>query len=337
MKEGAPVLVFVSRWPSFCRVDLTCGSEQIHGGGGVFGSKDISGRTLFEPSGILKQSRDNFGEDFVFVTINYRLGGLGYLGGSEVLRDGDANAALLDQRFALRWIQDNIHLFGGSKDRVTVMGESGGAGSVLQHIIAPAQGVSGEQESMLFHRAIVQSPASYPTSRDPEEIYEEFLSYMKVRSLDEVRELDSAAVIAGNSAQITAFSPTDYTYGPTVDNKYVTGPLLKKLREGDFDRSIRILAAHNVFEGAFFFDPTLETEEDFKDWMKTSFAGLKDEEYDNLAENIYPAIYDGSYGYVDLNTRQMSMWGEAVVDCTYNAISEATKNESYACKYRSQS
>ncbi|KAF9761951.1 hypothetical protein IL306_003615, partial [Fusarium sp. DS 682] len=256
----------------------------------------------------------------------------GFLAGSEVLRDGNANAGLRDQRFALRWIQDNIHIFGGSKNRVTLMGESGGAGSILQHVVASAHGdTCGGQEPKLFHQAIAQSPAQYPTTGDPEDVLEEFLSFLKVESLNEVRKLDSAAVIAGNSAQIEAFPPTNYKYAPVVDNEYVTGPLLKKLQEGDFDKSIKILAAHIVFEGAFFFDPTLETEEDFKDWVKASLGGPKDKDYDYLADTVYPPVYDGSVGYVDLNTRQMSVWGEAVVDCTYRAISEATKDESYAC------
>ena len=124
-QDGSPVLVLVSRcqWLFlFSRFTLTCGPNQIHGGGGVFGSKDGSGPTLFEPSGILKQSRDKFGEEFVCVRLNYRLGAFGFLAGSEVLGDGNANAGLLDQCFALERIRDNIHLFGGDKSRVTVMG-----------------------------------------------------------------------------------------------------------------------------------------------------------------------------------------------------------------------
>lgn len=215
------------------------------------------------------------------------------------------------------------------------MAESGGAGAVLHHIASAREDTCG-QGSKLFHQAIAQSPAQTPTTRDPEEVYKEFLSFLEVENLDEARKLDSAAIIAGNSGQIKASPPTDYIYGPVVDEKFVTGPLLKNLEEGSFDRSIKILVAHNVFEGAFFFDPTLETEEDFKDWVKRSLAGLKDEEYDYLSETVYPAVYDGSAGYVDLNTRQMSLWGEAVVDCTYRAISQATKDESYACKCKSQ-
>ncbi|GJN70069.1 hypothetical protein PLICBS_004121 [Purpureocillium lilacinum] len=320
-KKGAPVLVF------------------IHGGGGVFGSKDGSGPTRFEPSGILQQSRDKFGEDFVFVAINYRLGAFGFLAGSEVQRDGNANAGLLDQRFALQWVQNYIHLFGGSKDHVTVMGESGGGGSILLHMAAAAATQRNHtcgQEAKLFQQAILQSPALRSATRDPNEIFNEFLSFLDVKSLEEARRLPSSAVIVGNSAQIQAAPPTDFLYGPVVDGDYVSAPLLQSLRDGAVDKTVKVFAGHNVFEGAFFFDPAVKAEEDFRDWLEVSIPGLEDSRFDDIAKRIYPAVYDGSVGYVDTNTRQMSVWGEAVIDCAYHAISKATKTVSYACKYQKE-
>lgn len=49
----------------------------------------------------------------IYVALNYRLGAFGWLAGPTVGADGVANAGLYDQRFALQWVQDNIHLFGG--------------------------------------------------------------------------------------------------------------------------------------------------------------------------------------------------------------------------------
>jgi carboxylesterase type B len=59
----------------------------------------------------------------IFVALNYRLGAFGFLAGPEVEMDGTQNAGLYDQRLALDWIQLNIPLFGGSPERVTVIGE----------------------------------------------------------------------------------------------------------------------------------------------------------------------------------------------------------------------
>ncbi|KAF2162727.1 hypothetical protein M409DRAFT_31813, partial [Zasmidium cellare ATCC 36951] len=64
-------------------------------------------------------------EDVVFVTFNYRLGIFGFPGGPELTQ----NVALLDQRMALEWVRDNIGGFGGDPGRITLFGESAGAGS----------------------------------------------------------------------------------------------------------------------------------------------------------------------------------------------------------------
>ena len=72
----------------------------IFGGGYVGGDKAGSGN----PSGLLARSNNGI----IFVEINYRLGALGWMGGSDVQNDGDANAGLWDQRLALKWIQEHI-------------------------------------------------------------------------------------------------------------------------------------------------------------------------------------------------------------------------------------
>ena len=113
----------------------------------------------------------NWGDRFVkahpgvvFVSINYRLGLLGFLDLSS-LPDGKAyarsgNLGLLDQVEALRWVKRNIAAFGGDPDNVTIMGHSAGAGSVaLLASIDEAQG--------LFRRAIMQSGSvAFTSSRD---------------------------------------------------------------------------------------------------------------------------------------------------------------------------
>ncbi|WP_085523712.1 carboxylesterase/lipase family protein [Tuberibacillus sp. Marseille-P3662] len=94
--------------------------------------------------------------DVVVVTINYRLGILGFLHLDDV--DGEkyassGNCGLLDQVAALKWIQDNIEAFGGDPNRVTIFGESAGAMSIGVLMAMPsAQG--------LFNQAILQSGAA---------------------------------------------------------------------------------------------------------------------------------------------------------------------------------
>lgn len=76
------------------------------------------------------------GNNFTFVEIQYRLGAFGYLSSTDVKNQGALNAGLLDQRFAFDWVQKYIAKFGGDPTRVTIGGESSGAGSVMFHALA---------------------------------------------------------------------------------------------------------------------------------------------------------------------------------------------------------
>jgi para-nitrobenzyl esterase len=110
----------------------------IHGGGFLNGSADIYDARWLAAQG-----------DIVVVTINYRLGALGFLARPE-LAPGAGNYGLLDQQAALRWVRDNIANFGGDPGQVTVAGESAGAMSVCDHLAAP-------ESAGLFRAAIMQS------------------------------------------------------------------------------------------------------------------------------------------------------------------------------------
>ena len=115
----------------------------FHGGGWVAGSsQDIDGRAIAR-----------YG--LIVVTINYRLGALGFYASPELdreARDGvSGNLALRDQQAALGWIRRNIATFGGDPQRVTIAGQSAGALSNWIHLVSP--GADG-----LFSRMIAESP-----------------------------------------------------------------------------------------------------------------------------------------------------------------------------------
>ena len=117
----------------------------IHGGAWIIGRSDLS---------IYNGARLAARQDMVVVTINYRLGSLGWFAHNS-LRNGDpandsGNFGTLDTIKALEWIRDNIEHFGGDPDNVTISGQSAGGSSVMTLLISPlAQG--------LFHRAIIIS------------------------------------------------------------------------------------------------------------------------------------------------------------------------------------
>lgn len=115
----------------------------LHGGAFVLGS---GGLDIYDGAPLARR-------DALVVTVNYRLGHLGYFAHPAFEREqpgGPVNFGLLDQIQALRWVQDNIAAFGGDPRRVTVAGQSAGAQSVLALMASPlAQG--------LFQRAVAQS------------------------------------------------------------------------------------------------------------------------------------------------------------------------------------
>jgi para-nitrobenzyl esterase len=115
----------------------------MHGGGFLQGSG-----TDYDPSDLAAR------ENVIVVTINYRLGALGYLAlpgfADENRFHSTGNYGFQDQQQALRWVNANIAGFGGDPDDVTIAGESAGGFSVCDHLVAP--GSRG-----LFEKAIVQS------------------------------------------------------------------------------------------------------------------------------------------------------------------------------------
>ena len=120
----------------------------IHGGGFVSGSGSAP---IYE--GLYLAAHG----DVVVVTINYRLGALGFLNLHEITGGrirSTGNEGLLDQAFALEWVRDNIHVFGGDANNVTIFGESAGGMSVGALLaLSEAKG--------LFHKAIPQSGAAH--------------------------------------------------------------------------------------------------------------------------------------------------------------------------------
>jgi len=118
----------------------------IHGGGYVEGSSAVP---IYNGENLARRG-------VVVVTINYRLGVLGFLAHPELTKEADhsGNYGLLDQVAALKWVQRNIAAFGGDPGNVTISGQSAGASSVHSLVASPLT-------SGLFHRAIAESGAGY--------------------------------------------------------------------------------------------------------------------------------------------------------------------------------
>lgn len=127
----------------------------IHGGAFVVGSGgtaagDAPGKlNLYDGRQFLATAHAS-GQDVVFVTMNYRLGALGFLAGSTYGLPG--NFGIKDQTRALQWVQRNIALFGGDPARVMIFGESAGAQSTALHLT-----IQADSHQSLFRKAALES------------------------------------------------------------------------------------------------------------------------------------------------------------------------------------
>ena len=108
----------------------------IHGGAYIFGWNSMADGFFLTD------------HDVIVVGVNYRLGPFGFL--SLNTSDVSGNQGLRDQQLALKWVQKNIHKFGGDPTQVTIFGQSAGSWSIIHHLFAP--GSKG-----LFSRAISHS------------------------------------------------------------------------------------------------------------------------------------------------------------------------------------
>ncbi|KAF8211398.1 alpha/beta-hydrolase [Mycena galopus ATCC 62051] len=132
--DGLPILVY------------------IHGGGFFLGSGSEWDGTSFVRRSVAS------GKPIIFITFNYRVGVLGFLGGAQVPPSA-LNIGLQDQRDALRWIQDNAAALGGDGSRITIFGESAGGSAVHMHLLYP--------DSQRTFRAAISSSGTSLASNTP--------------------------------------------------------------------------------------------------------------------------------------------------------------------------
>jgi para-nitrobenzyl esterase len=169
----------------------------LHGGGFTTGS----GATMSVSDRFVAEN------DIVVVTVNHRLGALGfaYLGGLSPRYEA-GNPGVLDLIAALKWVKDNIRAFGGEPGKVTIFGESGGGGKVALLMAMP-------QAKGLFRAAIIES-GGFPRPVPAERATDAVKSFMKQRGLADVEALQT---LPAADVQMIAAS------GPVADGHTLSG------------------------------------------------------------------------------------------------------------------
>ncbi len=209
----------------------------IHGGAFVMGAGTIP---LYSGAGFAAR------HDIVVVSINYRLGALGFLYLGELLGETYArgNAALLDHVAALHWVRDNIAAFGGDPGQVTVMGESAGAIAIVNLLGMPAA-------RGLFHRAILESgaPSLTPNTRaDASEVTREVLAALGV-GVDQLTRVPAEQLVPAQErvSQVRGLS----AFQPCIDGITLPRPVVDTLRAGE-GMQVPLLVGSNRDEWALF-------------------------------------------------------------------------------------
>jgi carboxylesterase type B len=256
--------------------------SQIHGGGYTEGDGALG--SLY---GLMRHSDD----EFVWVSIQYRLGAYGFMGGERYLEDGGVqNVGLLDQRFALEWMQKHIRAFGGDRKKLTILGGSVGGGSVTAMMIW-----EGGVENPPFRAAIADFPF-WQQYRRKEQLDTQFGYLLEASNCFDLARLQEVPEdILRNATQATyarGYAEGDYGYGnfyfgPYVDGTFIRGLPSREFIAGNFAK-VPTWISREGYEGVTFSSSSMMTVEEEKADLGMQFPYAYEGFIDKLYE-LYPS------------------------------------------------
>ncbi len=221
----------------------------------IYGGALVHGQTSLYPADNLAR------QGVVVVSMNYRMGRLGFFGHPALLDEKpDAlhgNYGYMDQCAALQWVQRNIGAFGGDPKQVTIFGELAGGGSVLTHLTSPLS-------RGLFARAILELPG-IPTPRAKVAGYTDFATAQKTavdyaaslgidgagrKALQALRALSAEKLTSGTDAKVdvgalSAGKPLIGVAGSMIDGKLVVETPDAAISAGHWAKVPIIIGANN--------------------------------------------------------------------------------------------
>ncbi|KNG45443.1 lipase 3 precursor [Stemphylium lycopersici] len=247
----------------------------IFGGGFELGSTQ-----MYDGSSLVAESVAQ-GKPIVFVAVNYRVGGFGFMPGKEILQDGSANLGLLDQRLGLQWVQDNIAAFGGDPEKVTIWGESAGAISVMDQMLL-YDGDNSYKGKPLFRAGIMNSGSVVPA--DPvdcpkgQAIYDRVVEVAGcagssdtlacLRTVPYTKFLNAANTVPG----ILSYFTVNLSYLPRPDGTALTASPDALVKAGKYTK-VPFIVGDQEDEGTLFglFTSNLTTTSEITTYLSTIF------------------------------------------------------------------
>ncbi|MBC2669008.1 carboxylesterase/lipase family protein [Novosphingobium piscinae] len=215
----------------------------IYGGGFTIGS---SGMANYDGEAMARAGA-------VFVNFNYRVGAMGFLAHPELTAEqggASGNYGLMDQTLALKWVRDNIAAFGGDPDKVLIMGQSAGAGSVAAQVQSPAA-------RGLFRAAVMSSGCNLrgqkATLVDAEKVGLALQERLGARNLAALRNLPADRILAVQSETQLGLSVSGVRIsGPIVDGRVLPQQAADAVAAGNFAK-VPMIAGFNEDDLAFGF------------------------------------------------------------------------------------
>ena len=247
----------------------------------IYGGGFETGSTATYDGASIVSSSVSLGMPVVYVAMNYRLGGFGFLPGAEVVKDGSANLGLLDQRLALKWVADNIESFGGDPEKVTIWGESAGAVSVFDQM-ALFDGDNTYNGAPLFRGAIMNSgsiaPANPVDGVKGQTVYDTVVRNSEcknavdtlscLRGLDYTKFLNAANSVPG----ILGYHSVAESYLPRPDGTVLTASPEQLVINGKY-AAVPFIVGDQEDEGTIFalYQKNLTTTNDIVDYFQNIY------------------------------------------------------------------
>ena len=197
----------------------------------------------------------------ITVSIAYRVGALGFLAHPELSKESpdghSGNYGILDQIFALQWIQRNIKNFGGDPSKVTIFGESSGGMSC--NILCASPLAKGLFRACISHSGAFFTPMHPLTQRDAETWGVKYQERLGKNSIEELRQMDSRSLTGGG-----IYPPCT----PVFDGYVLNAELFDLYEHGEYN-DVPVIVMYNNDEGAGIESVTLdEYQEELRDYPK---------------------------------------------------------------------
>nr|XP_056722751.1 cholinesterase-like [Euleptes europaea] len=290
----------------------------IYGGGFFFGTTSL---VIYDGAFLAAT------ENVIVVSMNYRLGALGFL---SLPPAAPGNMGLLDQQLALRWVRENAAAFGGDPTRITIFGESAGGASVNYHLLSPGS-------KPLFERAVLQSGTAVASWVwvSPEEA--------KWRALDLARKMgctedESSAIVNCLQEKGVEEFPTykfsaealNLTFVPTTDGDFLPDDPQKLVESRRFQFKPIMIGTTSDEGSVFIFyaapflctsNECILTREKLLEGLKMSLPNATDDLIQAIAQRYSQAEPEGPARY---RSALSQAWGDYLFVCPANKVATET-------------